>query len=311
MKILVAGGAGYVGQRLCPRLLALGHQVMAVDDLRLGNPPPYFPHIKLDLMCLKASDLEGYDQVIFLAGISNDPMADFNPAMNYIQNSAVPAYLADIAKRAKVKRFIYASSASIYGICTGAVTEESTPATSAPYGLSKLSGERAVLQLADTSFEVIALRKGTISGYSPRMRFDLCVNAMYKDASTKGYVRVNSSQTWRPILTMSDAISAYVASVYAPSGVSGVYNIASFNSKMSVVGHIVAQETKAMLVLENKPELRDYAMDCTKASSFLGFKGIGTLTDIVKELKENCGPGLDFNRDEYYNIRMLGKHPCV
>jgi nucleoside-diphosphate-sugar epimerase len=113
-------------------------------------------------------DLHSYDQVIFLAGLSNDPMAEFSPSKNFIFNAAAPAYLAYTAKNAKVKRYIYASSCSVYGYTEDELFDETRPVSSNyPYGISKLQGEQAAMQLADKDFSVIALRKGTISGYSP------------------------------------------------------------------------------------------------------------------------------------------------
>src|SRR5271166_6552164 len=174
MKILVAGGAGYIGNVLIPKLLDRGYKVDVVDLFWFGN---YLPRqvgiLNKDIFHLSIEDLEPYDQVIFLAGLSNDPMAEFSPSKNFIFNAAAPAYLAYMAKKAKVKRYIYASSCSVYGYTENELYDESRPvASSYPYGISKLQGEQGALQLADGDFSVIALRKGTVSGYSPRMRFD-------------------------------------------------------------------------------------------------------------------------------------------
>ena len=114
---------------------------------------------------------------IKLGGLSNDPMAEFSPAMNFIQNGALPTYLAFIAKKAGVRRFVYACSCSVYGYTVNELYDEESPVTCGyPYGISKLQGERAVLQLQDETFSTISLRQGTVCGYSPRRRFDLIVN---------------------------------------------------------------------------------------------------------------------------------------
>src|SRR5579864_404797 len=217
MRILVAGGAGYVGSALIPKLLERGYDVDVVDLFWFGNAlPAEVRIINRDLFDLQVSDLKNYDQVIFLAGLSNDPMAEFSPSKNFIFNAAAPAYLCYIAKQARVRRYIYASSCSVYGYTENELFDEDRPVSSSyPYGISKLQGEQAVMQLIDTDFSVIALRKGTVSGYSPRMRFDLIINTMFKCAMKDGVIRVNNPATWRPILSIDDAAMAYIRAVEA------------------------------------------------------------------------------------------------
>ena len=175
MRLLIAGGAAYVGSVLIPKLLDRGYKVDVVDLFWFGNHLPREVGIlQKDIFQLSVEDLEPYNQVIFLAGLSNDPMAEFSPSKNFIFNAAAPAYLAYTAKNAKVKRYIYASSCSVYGYTENELYDETRPVSSTyPYGISKLQGEQAAMQLADDDFSVISLRKGTISRYSPRMRFDL------------------------------------------------------------------------------------------------------------------------------------------
>src|SRR3989344_6134509 len=201
MKILVAGGAGYIGSALVPVLLTHGYEVEVIDLLWFGNHlPKTVKVIKKNLFDCKKEDFAGYDQVIFLAGLSNDPMAEFNPSLNFILNGALPSYLAYKAKKAGVKRFIYASSCSVYGYTEDKLYMEDDPVTcDYPYGISKLQGERGVLQMRDDDFSVIALRQGTVCGYSPRMRFDLIVNTMFKACMTEGQITVNNPAIWRPI----------------------------------------------------------------------------------------------------------------
>ena len=172
MKLLIAGGAGYVGSALIPKLLDRGYKVDVVDLFWFGNHlPRQVGILNKDIFQLTEEDLEPYDQVVFLAGLSNDPMAEYSPSKNFVFNAAAPSYLAYTAKKAKVKRYIYASSCSVYGYTENELYDETRPVSSTyPYGISKLQGEQAALQLVDDNFSVISLRKGTISGYSPRMR---------------------------------------------------------------------------------------------------------------------------------------------
>src|ERR1700757_3397729 len=202
MKLLIAGGAGYVGSVLIPKLLDRGYKVDVVDLFWFGNHlPKQTGTLNKDIFHLSQEDLEPYDQVIFLAGLSNDPMAEFSPSKNFIFNAAAPAYLAYTAKKAKVKRYVYASSCSVYGYTENELYDETRPAVcNYPYGISKLQGEQAALQLQSERFSVISLRKGTVCGYSPRMRLDLIVNTMFKTAMRDRKITVNNPSICRPIL---------------------------------------------------------------------------------------------------------------
>src|SRR5246500_1715577 len=241
MKILVAGGAGYLGCALIPRLLERGYAIDVVDLFWFGNHLPSQAGIlNKDIFSLKVADLEGYDQVVFLAGLSNDPMAEYSPSKNFIFNAAAPAYLAYIAKKAKVARYIYASSCSVYGYTENELYDETRAVSSTyPYGISKLQGEQAAMQLADESFSVISLRKGTVSGYSPRMGLDLIINTMFKSALKDKTITVNNPSIWRPILSIDDAATAYIRAVEADYKISGIFNIASGNYTVGEVADLV------------------------------------------------------------------------
>ena len=146
MRILIVGGAGYVGSALIPALLERGYEVDVVDMKWFGvHLPPEVSVVDKDILSLATDDLEGYDQVIFLAGLSNDPMAEFDPAQNFESNGAMPSYLAYLAKQVGVRRVIYASSCSVYGYTVNELYDEDAPAISSfPYGISKLQGEFAM-----------------------------------------------------------------------------------------------------------------------------------------------------------------------
>ena len=152
------------------------------------------------------------------------------PSKNFIFNAAAPATLAYIAKKAGVKRYVYASSCSVYGYTENELYDENRPAVCAyPYGISKLQGEQAALQLQDDNFSVISLRKGTACRYSPRMRLDLIINTMFKSAMRDRTIIVNNPSIWRPILSIEDAASAYIRAMEANYKISGIFNIASGN----------------------------------------------------------------------------------
>jgi nucleoside-diphosphate-sugar epimerase len=315
MKILVAGGAGYIGSALVPVLIEHGYDIDVVDLLWFGNYlPPNVKVVQKDLFKCTDQDLQQYDQIIFLAGLSNDPMAEFDPSKNFVFNAALPSYVAFIAKKAGVKRFIYASSCSVYGYTVNELYDEDSPVTCGyPYGISKLQGERGVMQLHDKSFSVIALRQGTVCGYSPRMRMDLIVNAMFKSAVTGKRITVDNPSIWRPILDIRDAATAYLRAIQADYVLSGIYNIASGNYTVGQVGDMVKYEVekltgeKIAITINNKQDFRNYKVATERAKTYLGYQAQYAVEDIIDDLYRHKDLFGDYNRDEYYNIRIFRK----
>lgn len=313
MRILVVGGAGYVGSALIPALFERGYEVDVIDLKWFGvHLPTEVSVADKDILTCGTEDLDGYEQVIFLAGLSNDPMAEFDPAMNFQANAAVPSYLAYLAKAAGVRRIIFASSCSVYGYTVNELYDEDAPAVSSyPYGISKLQGERGVLQMQDDRFSAIALRKGTICGYSPRMRFDLIVNTMYRSCVLDGKITVNNPSLWRPILDMRDAVSGYLRAIQADYSISGVFNIASDNYTVGQVGDKVKDEMEKLLgcrielELKNIQDYRNYKVAITKARTILGFEPSHDISDIVDDLHAHRDSYGDLDADEYYNIRVF------
>lgn len=315
MKLLVIGGAGFVGTELVEELLKFNYEVDVVDLCWFGN---YLPNgcklIKKDAINLVKDDLVGYDQVIFLAGLSNDPMADLSGPHNFIHNCAVPTYIAILAKEAGVKRFIFASSASVYGFTNNEVyDEESKPLTVFPYGMSKLQAERGIFQIVDKHFSVIATRKGTVCGYSHRMRFDLVVNTMFKTAVLNKKITINNPALQRPILAVKDAVRAYVFIIRSPFNVSGIFNVISENTNIGELGEtvqsIVSKELDIDVQLEvfHKPDLRSYQISGAKAAMVLGYTPICSVKDIVYELVSHRNEFGNFSNENYYNIEIFKK----
>jgi nucleoside-diphosphate-sugar epimerase len=313
MKILVAGGAGYLGSVLIPKLLERGYKVDVVDLFWFGNQLPRQAGVlNKDIFNLTVEDLEPYDEVIFLAGLSNDPMAEYSPSQNFIFNAAAPAYLGYIAKMAGVKRYVYASSCSVYGYTENRLYDETSLASSSyPYGISKLQGEQAVIQLIDKDFSVISLRKGTISGYSPRMRLDLIINTMFKAAMKERTITVNNPSIWRPILSIDDAATAYVRAIEANHEISGIFNIASGNYTVGEVADLVKsaieERTSVRLNLNIKhvQDFRNYKVSTEKAANVLSFHPQGDVKSIVYSLLENQSKFQDWDNPKYSNIQTF------
>ncbi len=315
MRILIAGGAGYIGSALVPKLLERGYDVDVMDLLWFGSHlPPSVNVLRRDIMEADEELLSAYDQVVFLGGLSNDPMAEYSPSKNFVSNAAAPAYLAYAAKRAGVKRLVYASSCSVYGYTVNELYDEEAPASSVyPYGISKLQGEFACLQLQDRDFSVISLRKGTVCGYSPRMRLDLVVNTMFKTALTEGRIVVNNPSIWRPILAIQDAVSAYIRAVEASLEISGIFNVASDNYTIGELADYVKEAIEAELHqtveldIKHIDDLRNYKVSIDKAIRVLSFKPKHDVGYIVKDLFANRSSFDDFKDPLYYNIETFRK----
>jgi len=313
MKILIAGGAGYIGSVLIPRLLERGYNVDVIDLFWFGNHlPKEVGIINKDIFDLQESDVKGYDQVIFLAGLSNDPMAEYSPAENFVSNGSAPPFLAYIAKKAGVKRFIYAGSCSVYGYTVNELYDETSPAVSSyPYGISKLQGEHSVMSMKDENFSVIALRQGTVSGYSPRMRLDLVVNTMFKFALTEGQITVNNPAIWRPILAIKDAATAYIRAIEANEDISGVFNVASGNYTVGEIGDLVKSGVQKYLSKEIKlnikhiQDYRNYKVSIEKARKVLSFHPKNDVETIIQDLVENRDKFEDFTNPNFYNIQVF------
>lgn len=315
MRILLAGGAGYIGSFLIPVLIEHGYDVDVVDLMWFGNALPDSVRVaKKDLFACTEKDLEIYDQIIFLAGLSNDPMAEYDPSKNFVYNAALPSYLAFIAKKCGVKRFIYASSCSVYGYTVNELYDEDSPVTSNhPYGVSKLQGEEGVLQQCDDDFSVIALRKGTVSGFSPRMRLDLIVNTMFKFAMSEKHVTVNNASIWRPVLDIRDAANAYLRAIQASYAISGVFNIASDNYTVGQVGDLVKDQVESLtgekikITIKNIQDFRNYKVKVDRAKTHLGFQPRYTVNDTIDHLFQNRERFSDYGNDIYYNINSFRK----
>jgi len=313
MRLLIAGGAGYVGSVLIPRLIERGYKVDVVDLFWFGNHLPRQAGIlNKDIFHLTVEDLEPYDQVIFLAGLSNDPMAEYSPSKNFIFNAAAPAYLGYIAKIAKVKRYIYACSCSVYGYTENELYDETRAVSSSyPYGISKLQGEQAVMQLVDDKFSVISLRKGTISGYSPRMRLDLIINTMFKTAMRDRTITVNNPSIWRPILSIEDAATAYIRAVETNQRISGIFNIASGNYTVGEVADVVKSTVEERLSLrislciKHIQDFRNYKVSVEKAANVLSFHATGNVKSIVGNLIDNREQFQDWDNPAYSNFQTF------
>ena len=282
MRVLVTGHRGYIGSVLTPMLRAAGHEVVGLDSglferCALG-PLPEGPAIDRDIRDALASDLSGFDAVVHLAGLSNDPLGNLDPALTDDINHKGTMSLARLAKRAGIGRFVYASSCSVYGAAGDSWLDENAtfnPLT--PYAVSKLASERGLLAMMDDGFSPSFLRAGTAYGLSPMIRFDLVLNNLAAWAAATGSVRLKSDgSAWRPLVHVEDIAAAYRAVLEAPrETVAGeAFNVGSSaeNFRVRELAEIlesVFDDCRIEFAQEASADVRCYRVTCDKLSATL------------------------------------------
>lgn len=326
-KVLLVGGAGYVGCVLVEELLAKGYSVRVLDRMFFGKAPLKHIQDRVELVVddmrnVNESHFDGCSAVINLGGLSNDPTAEFNPKANEELNTTASIKVAEMAKRAGVSRLLFASSCSIYDRGVGEeardvmLTEESDVAPRAVYAISKLAAERGILPLADADFAPVIFRKATIYGFSPRMRYDLVVNAFVKDAFTKGKLILHyGGEMWRPLIDVQDVARAYVMALESdPEPVGGqIFNLTGGNLRISELAlHVQAALRELGIQAELDVDfsyrmIRSYRVSGEKLRKALGFAPRITVEDSVAHMVEQIRHWeyTDFLNPRYYNIDWM------
>ena len=307
-KILITGNLGYIGIILTEDLLKENYDVIGVDtdfycDRRLYefNFKREFIQLKKDIRKIEVSDIKDVDSIIHLSALSNDPLGELNPRLTDKINYEASLRLAQLAKKAKVKRFLFSSSCSIYGASANSqLTEKSQMNPLSSYAHSKVNFEIELMKLADEHFSPVILRNGTAYGVSPNIRFDIVVNNLMGWAYTMKEIRILSDgRAWRPIVHIKDISHAFIASLKAPREEihNEIFNV-GINSENYQVKEIAYEIQKLMSECEIKvlgklnPDERNYHVNFDKISENLrGFKpawnlkkGIKELYDIFKEI---------------------------
>ncbi|MEE8603029.1 NAD-dependent epimerase/dehydratase family protein [Euzebya tangerina] len=283
MRVLVTGHAGYIGTVLVPMLQRAGHEVTGLDsflyeDCGIGPAPSEPPAIRKDTRDVTVEDLRGFDAVVDLAAISNDPLGDLNPDTTYAINHRAPARLAALAKEAGVSKFVYSSSCSLYGAHGDSYIDESAdflPVT--PYGESKVLSERDISALADDNFSPTFMRNATAYGVSPRLRGDLVVNNLTGYAVAIGEVLLKSDGTpWRPLVHIEDISRVALAILEAPTQLvhNEAFNVGATaeNYRIRDVAEIVHGVVPDSIIgfgPNAGPDKRNYRVDCDKLASLL------------------------------------------
>lgn len=283
MRVLVTGHKGYIGTVMVPMLLARAHEVVGLDsDLyeqsTFGEGIEEIPELRKDVRDVEASDLKGFDAVLHLAGLSNDPLGNLNPELTYQINHLASVHLAELAKEAGISRYIFSSSCSNYG--AGGedwLNEQSQFNPVTPYGISKVRVEQDVSKLADDNFSPTFLRNATAYGVSPRLRFDLVLNNLVAWAFTTGRVFIKSDGTpWRPIVHIADISRAFIASMEAPRELvhNQAFNVGrnEDNYQIRDLANIVKETVPGCEIEYAKdagPDKRCYRVDCSKITQVL------------------------------------------
>lgn len=300
MHVLVTGGGGYIGLELCRALLERGDTVRVVDRFFFGAAPLQalaessggrLTFVAGDVRELDDVWLDGIDGVSHLAGLSNDPTAEYNPDANWQMNALATERLAAACKRRGVARFVFGSSASLYdGIGPGMFDERTEVRPRGAYSHSKKYGEDALLRAADQGFAPTILRQGTVYGWSPRMRFDLVVNTFLKDAVTVGKLYLHGGGwQWRPLVDVTDVARAHAVCLSAPlDAVRGeIFNVMQENYQVRQLAMLVAGSLSLRgrhVVLEEAPLpklVRDYRMSNLKLTERLGFTPAVTVLESI------------------------------
>lgn len=310
MRVLLTGHLGFIGAVMGPMLSRAGHDVVGVDtgyfaDCTFGERDGGFAERRADIRDLQADDLEGFDAVVHLAALSNDPVGDLEPQQTYDINHHASVRLAEAAKAAGVRRFLYASSCSVYGKAgTDAPLDETAPfAPASPYAESKVAVEADVAPLADEAFCPVFLRNATAYGWSPQLRTDIVLNDLVASAVLTGEVLVKSDGTpWRPIVHVEDICRAFLAALEAPAeAVCGqALNVGrdEENYQVADIAALVADavpDATVVITGEAGPDPRSYRVDFGKIGEVLpSFQPVWTAADGARQLvKEYRRVGLD------------------
>ena len=326
-KILVVGGAGYVGSVLVSELLERGYAVRILDRLYYGDDglQDVRDRVELvvdDMRTVGPQVLDGVEAVVNLGGLSNDPTAEYNPTANYEMNTLAAARLAEMCEAQGVRRYILASSCSIYDLGVDSEVLDTVQDETADvnprtvYSASKRAAEKAVLSIVSDQFCPVILRKGTVCGFSPRMRYDLVLNTFVKDALQKGHITLYyGGEMWRPIVDVHDVARAYVACLRAKDEQvrRQIFNFAYRNFRISELGlrvrgalQEIGMECDVRVDYRYKG-VRSYRVSTQKIERVLGVRPTVTVEESAKVLCEKiseCGCN-DFDNPKYYNIRWM------
>ncbi len=313
MRLLVTGGCGYIGTVLTERLLLDGHQVTVVDTQWFGNHLAEHPELvvlKQDIRDSRAIPLDGVDTVLHLANIANDPAVELNPELSWEVNVLAGQQLADLAVRAGVRQFIYASSGSVYGVKQeDEVTEDLVLEPISVYNKTKMAAERVLLSYRDEMI-VHCVRPATVCGLSPRMRLDVAVNMLTYQALSGGQMTIFGGRQTRPNIHIKDMVGVYQHLLARPDLPTGCYNAGFENLSILEVAELVQTEVPAEIVVTESVDPRSSRQNSDKVCSS-GITPAFTVSDAITDISRSFKEGTLPDSPECFTVdwmRQLGLH---
>ncbi|BDX07778.1 NAD-dependent epimerase/dehydratase family protein [Planctobacterium marinum] len=306
MKILVTGACGYKGTVLVPKLLANGHDVVALDTQWFGNFLPDHERLQVleqDVRDTHAIDLNDIDAIVHLASIANDPCGDLNPKLTWEVSALATMQLADKAKREGIKHFVYASSGSVYGVKEETqVTEELSLEPISEYNKTKMVSERVLLSYAN-EMTVQIVRPATVCGLSKRMRLDVSVNMLTMQALENRRITVFGGDQTRPNIHIEDITNLYLFLLDNPQ-VTGVFNAGFENISILDIANRVVEKVDAELVVTPSNDPRSYRINSDKLLA-TGFKPSKTVNDAIDEIIAAYKLGALKNETRFHNLKWM------
>ncbi|MEM2911542.1 MAG: NAD(P)-dependent oxidoreductase [Candidatus Bathyarchaeia archaeon] len=296
MKVLVTGGAGYIGSILCRTLLEKGYNVTCLDRFFFGTDPikdiaEKIKIVKDDIRWFEPEILREIDAVFDLASLSNDPAGELDPQKTLEINYKGRVRVAKLSKKYGVKRYVLASTCSVYGFQNGILTEDSKLNPLTTYAKANVLAEKEILPLAEESFTVTVLRQATVYGYSPRMRFDLAINGMVLGFYKNGKIPImRDGKQWRPFIHVKDTSNAFIKVIEAEQELVNkqVFNAGSNEQNIQIfdLAKLVAESLKMPFNYEwyGSPDTRSYRVDFNKIKEALNFKTEYTIREGAKEV---------------------------
>lgn len=306
MKILVTGGCGYKGHVLIPKLLVRGYEVIAFDLQWFGNyllPHKNLSVIKGDVRDIESIPLNEVDCIIHLSSIANDPCSELDPQLTWEVSALATMQLADKARRKGIKRFIYASSGSVYGVKEELqVTEDLELKPISEYNKTKMVGERVLLSYQD-DMVVQIVRPATVCGYSPRMRLDVSVNLLTMQALSKGKITIFGGDQVRPNIHIDDITDLYLHLIDHPE-YTGIYNAGFENISIKDIGYLITKHVPAEILITASNDPRSYRINSDKLLT-TGFKPKKTVDDAIKEIIQKYNNNELKDEDRFYNLKWM------
>ena len=306
MKVLVTGACGYKGSVLVPKLLKAGHEVVAFDIMWFGNfltPAANLAVVQGDVRNIADVPLDGFDAIIHLSSVANDPCGDLDPKLTWEISCLATMQLADQAARRGIKRFIYASSGSVYGIKDELdVTEDLELFPITEYNKTKMCGERIVLSYSE-QMVVQIVRPATVCGYSPRQRLDVSVNMLTLQALTKGRITVFGGEQTRPNIHIDDITDLYLFLLDHPEH-DGVFNAGFENISILDIARMVTDHIPAEIIVTPSSDPRSYRINSDRLLK-TGFRPKKTVADAIQELAGLYSQGVLVDEDRWHNLRWM------